>query len=111
MDYVLERKSLMCMMVLIDSRLPLQQIDLEFMNWLGECQVAFVMVFTKMDKNSKTKTQANIEKIKNEMLESWDELPRCFYTSAEKRIGQKDILDFIEESNEAFVKEDKEEKE
>jgi GTP-binding protein len=104
MDYILKRKNLMCMMVLIDSRLPLQQIDLEFMNWLGENQVAFVMVFTKMDKNSKQKTADNIQKIKDEMLNSWDELPKCFYTSAEKNVGQKELLDFIEESNELYVK-------
>lgn len=101
--YILNRENLMCMMVLVDSRLSPQKVDLEFMDWLGENDIPFVMVFTKMDKLSKTKTAQNIENYKEEMSKTWDELPQCFYTSAEKKEGRKELLDFISETNKLFV--------
>lgn len=98
-QYILKRKNLMCMMVLIDSRLPPQKIDLEFMSWLGENQIPFVMVFTKTDKLTKGKFADNMETYKKEMSKHWEELPTCFYTSAEKKEGRKEVLDFIEQTN------------
>jgi len=100
--YILERKNLMCMFVLLDSRLPPQKIDLEFMEWLGENQISFVMVFTKIDKLSKKQFNENIEHYKNEMGESWDELPQQFFSSAEKKLGKKELLDFIADANKLF---------
>ena len=97
--YILERENLMCMFVLVDSRLSPQRVDLEFMDWLGENNIPFVMVFTKMDKLSKLKTANNIKSYKEEMGKTWDELPPCFYTSAEHKVGRKEILDFISETN------------
>ncbi|MCW3105256.1 MAG: GTP-binding protein [Bacteroidetes bacterium] len=102
-DYILNRQNLMCMFVLVDSRLSPQQVDLEFMDWLGENNIPFVMVFTKMDKLSKAKTARNIASYKEEMGRSWDELPPCFYTSAEKKEGRKEILDFISDTNKLFI--------
>lgn len=101
--YILKRQNLMCMMVLLDSRLPPQQIDVEFMNWLGEKEVPFVMVFTKTDKLSKQQLADNIKNYKQEMQKYWEELPACFYTSAEKKEGRKELLDFIEESNRLYI--------
>ncbi|MCW3070888.1 MAG: GTP-binding protein [Bacteroidetes bacterium] len=101
-DYILNRENLMCLFVLVDSRLSPQQVDLEFMDWLGENNIPFVMVFTKMDKLSKAKTANNIANYKEEMGRSWDELPPCFYTSAEKKEGRKEILDFISDTNKLF---------
>lgn len=101
--YILNRENLMCMMVLVDSRLSPQKVDLEFMDWLGENNIPFVMVFTKMDKLSKLKTEKNIKNYKEEMGKSWDELPPCFYTSAEKKEGGKELLDFISETNKLFT--------
>lgn len=102
-DYILERKNLMCLMVLIDSRLVPQKIDLEFMDWCGEHDVPFVMVFTKIDKLSKKQFKDNIDHYKEEMGKHWDQLPDCFYTSAEKKEGRETLLKFISATNEAFT--------
>ncbi len=101
-EYILNRQNLMCMMVLLDSRLPQQKVDLDFMNWLGEHEIPFVMVFTKIDKLSKKKISDNLKSYKEEMGKHWDELPKCFYTSAENKEGKKELLTFIEESNKLF---------
>ncbi|MBN8695858.1 MAG: YihA family ribosome biogenesis GTP-binding protein [Bacteroidetes bacterium] len=103
-QYILNRPNLMCMMVLIDSRLAPQRVDLEFMEWLGENGIPFVMVFTKMDKLTKSKIAANIENYKKELLTTWEELPAMFYTSSEERMGREELLDFIDNSNTLFVK-------
>jgi len=104
-DYILTRKNLMCMMVLLDSRLEPQKIDLEFMDWLGENQIPFVMVFTKIDKLSKKKFADNINFYKEEMSKTWDELPQSFYTSSEEKIGREDLLNFIANANPLFTTE------
>lgn len=101
-SYILQRENLMCMFVLVDSRLSPQRIDLEFMDWLGENNIPFVMVFTKTDKLSKAKTAENINHYKEEMGKSWDELPQCFYTSAEKKEGRRELLEFIGDANRLF---------
>ncbi|OFY86279.1 MAG: YihA family ribosome biogenesis GTP-binding protein [Bacteroidetes bacterium RIFCSPLOWO2_12_FULL_35_15] len=103
-EYILKRENLMCLMVLVDSRLEPQKIDLEFMDWLGENGISFVIVFTKTDKLSKTKTANNIKHYEEEMGKSWDELPQRFYTSAEKGIGKVELLNFIEDANKLFKK-------
>ena len=103
-QYILNRQNLMCMMVLLDSRIPQQKVDLDFMDWLGEHEIPFVMVFTKMDKLSKKKFNDNITSYKEEMSKHWDELPQCFYTSAEKKEGKKELLTFIGDANKLFKK-------
>lgn len=103
-SYILNRKNLMCMFVLIDSRLPMQEIDKEFMQWLGSNEIAFVIVFTKADKQGKTTLQKKIDAYKQELLKWWEELPQIFITSAEKKEGRDEILQFIEDSNKLFVK-------
>lgn len=101
-EYILRRENLMCLMVLLDSRLPPQKIDLEFMDWLGENNISFVMVFTKTDKLSKKQFKENIEHYKEEMGKHWDALPECFYTSSEKKEGRKELLDFVARTNKLF---------
>jgi GTP-binding protein len=101
-EYILNRKNLMCLLVLIDCRIPPQKIDVEFMDWLGENQIPFVLVFTKTDKLTKGKLAQNIEHYKNEMKQHWEELPECFYTSSEKKEGRKEVLEFIENTNKLF---------
>ena len=97
--YFHKRENLTCVFVLIDSRHePLKQ-DLEFIDYLGNMGVPFVIVFTKLDKQSALKTEANISAFTKKMKETWDELPPMFKTSAEKRIGKDEILDYIEEIN------------
>lgn len=98
-DYLLNREQLMSVFVLIDCRLEPQKIDLEFMNWCGEKQIPFSMVFTKIDKLSSSALQKNIAKYKKEMLKHWAELPPVFTTSSESGFGKEKLLNYIENIN------------
>ncbi|NQY11446.1 MAG: YihA family ribosome biogenesis GTP-binding protein [Flavobacteriales bacterium] len=98
-QYVLTRKQLISMFVLIDARHTPQQIDLEFMEWLGKKGIPFVIVFTKMDKLKKNQQVSNIAAYKEEMLKTWGELPHSIATSATKKTGCKELLDYIEKTN------------
>jgi len=101
--YLDKRESLQCVMVLIDSRLEPQKIDLEFCNWLGEKGLPFALVFTKADKQSSIKTDQNIAKFKKALLATFDEVPPYFVTSAELHTGRDEVLGFIAEINQNFV--------
>lgn len=98
-DYVLERKELVLLFVLLDCRHEPQKIDLEFIQWLGEEGVPFALVFTKADKLSKGRLAANVEAYKAKLHEEWEELPPIFVTSSEERMGRDELLDYIEEIN------------
>lgn len=100
--FLITRSQLQVIFVLIDSRHDLQSIDLEFINWLGDRRVPFVLVYTKIDKLSKAQVGLNIEKIQNSMLQYWNSLPDQFITSAEKKDGRKEILRFIGDLNNNF---------
>lgn len=97
--YLTRRENLTCVCVLLDSRHPPQAVDLEFMEKLGEDGVPFVMVFTKTDKQSTSRTNELINTYLAKMSETWDELPRHFLTSAETGVGREELLGFIEEVN------------
>jgi GTP-binding protein len=101
-EYLTKRKELLNVFVLLDSRLEPQQIDMEFMNWCGEKQIPFSMVFTKIDKLSSTSLQKNLAKYKKEMLKYWEELPPVFTTSATSKFGQEKLLNYIENINTSF---------
>lgn len=101
-EYLLNRTNLMCLFVLIDSRHKPQDIDKEFMQWLSEKGIPFVMAFTKTDKLGKVVLAKNIGTYKSEMLKVWEELPQIFITSAENKTGTKEICDFIEQLNPQF---------
>ncbi|MBS1519982.1 MAG: YihA family ribosome biogenesis GTP-binding protein [Bacteroidetes bacterium] len=101
--YLDKRESLQCVMVLIDSRLEPQKIDLEFCNWLGEKGLSFVLVFTKADKQSSIKTDQNIAKFKKALLATFEEVPPIFVTSSETQSGRDEVLGFIDEVNGSFV--------
>ena len=94
-EYLQLRENLICTFVLLDSRLDPQKVDVEFMQWLGENQIPFVMVFTKLDKLNVTNQSKNINSYKAKMLESWEELPPIFITSSVKKTGTEEILTFI----------------
>lgn len=100
--YLDKRESLQCVMVLIDSRLEPQKIDLEFCNWLGEKGLSFVLVFTKADKQSSIKTDQTIAKFKKALLATFDEMPQFFITSSETQLGREEILAFISNINQHF---------
>lgn len=97
--YILQREQLVNVFVLIDIRLEAQKIDLEFINWLGASSVPFAIVFTKADKLTRAKAQANVEAYKKVLSETWEELPPMFVTSSEKKTGRDEVLDYIEEIN------------
>ena len=98
-DYVLERKELVLLFVLLDCRHDPQKIDLEFIQWLGEEGDPFALVFTKADKLSKGRLAANVEAYKAKLHEEWEELPPIFVTSSEERMGRDELLGYIEEIN------------
>lgn len=98
-DYVLERKELVLLFVLIDCRHEPQKIDLEFIQWLGEEGVPFSLVFTKADKLSKGRLASNIEAYTAKLHEEWEELPPIFVTSSEERVGRDELLGYIEKIN------------
>ena len=100
--YLTLRPNLQLVFVLIDSRLDPQKNDLDFINRLGENGVPFAVIFTKTDKVSKLKVSQNVEKFKAKMLETWEELPPFFLSSAEKGDGRDEILNYIESINGQF---------
>ena len=97
--YCLLREALVSLFVLLDCRHEPQQIDLEFMEWLGENEIPFAIVFTKADKLNKSKLIANVENYKQKLLETWVELPPIFITSAEKSMGESELIAYIEGIN------------
>ena len=97
--YVLQRKELTCLFVLIDSRLDPQRIDLDFIRFLGENGVPFGIIFTKADKPKKGELKRNVEKFLNTLREEWDELPPYFITSSDSGLGRNEFLDYIEQIN------------
>jgi GTP-binding protein len=101
--YLDKRESLQCVLVLIDSRLEPQKIDLEFCNWLGEKGLSFVIVFTKADKQSSIKTDQSVAQFKKALSLTFDEFPQYFVTSSETQLGHDDILSFISEVNKHFI--------
>ncbi len=98
-DYVLGRENLVCMFVLIDARHSPQQIDLEFMEWLGTSGIPFCMVFTKSDKLKKSEAGRKMQGYEKRMLESWEELPARFVSSSITDAGRDELLGHIEELN------------
>jgi GTP-binding protein len=94
--YILNREDLYGVAVLIDSRLEPQQIDLEFLRWLGENQIPMFIIFTKIDKNSLNQTNKSIETFKAELLKEFEILPPIFKTSATTREGREELLRYLD---------------
>ena len=102
-EYLEKRKQLLSTFLLIDIRHVPQKIDMEFMEWMAEKSLPFVIVFTKIDKLSKLELNKNLIHYKKELLKNWEELPEMFLTSAEKNIGKEEILNYIEKTNKIVV--------
>ena len=98
-QYILRREQMTNLFLLIDSRLEPQKIDLAFMRWLAENGVPFSIVFTKLDKLSKSAGNVNIQKYCTKLLEEWEELPPIFVTSANDGRGRDELLNYIEQLN------------
>ena len=103
-SYILRRESLTNLFVLIDSRHKPQNNDLEFMAWLGEKNIPFAIIFTKTDKLGVSKLGESIANYKKELLKNWEELPPIFMTSALKRNGAEELLNYIDEINSSLKK-------
>ena len=101
-DYILEREQLTNLFVLIDCRHEPQKIDLEFMEWLGENEIPFSLIFTKIGKISKGRLQENLKVYQTKLLESWEELPPILLSSSEKKEGRDKILNYIDEINKSL---------
>lgn len=98
-NYILQRSNLVSVFVLVDVRHSPQQIDLEFMEWLGMSNIPFAMVFTKLDKLKRSEVDAKLKKYRQKMLETWEELPIQFLTSAESTAGKEELLEYIASLN------------
>jgi len=98
-QYFKERKQLVCAFVLIDVRHKPQKIDLKFMQWLSENEIAFSIIFTKSDKQKLNVVEENIINYKKVMKETWEEMPDYFVTSSTKYIGKEILLNYIDKIN------------
>jgi len=101
-SYILYRNELTCLFVLIDCRHDPQSIDIEFMEWLGENGIPFSIIFTKIDKLSKSKLSENLKAYRDKLFETWEELPPIFITSSEKGQGREELLGYIDEINKSL---------
>ena len=98
-EYGTLRSNLVCFFVLVDARIPPQQVDLDFMEWLGDSRLPFVIVLTKVDKVSQKEKSQHLKLLKEALSEEWEELPLIFESSAVKKSGREEILRFIQDTN------------
>ena len=102
-NYLQKRENLAITFMLIDSRLTPQPIDLDFIRWMGDNELSFVLVFTKTDKPNRKELADNLAAFSDELKKEWAELPLMLQTSASKTLGRDDILDTIEKALKEFV--------
>jgi GTP-binding protein len=98
-DFLKKRETLAHVFLLIDSRHEPQKLDLDFVNRLGKWEIPFTIVFTKSDKENQRTVAANVKSFLQKMRTTWQFLPAHIVTSAEKKIGRRDILRLIGEMN------------
>ena len=101
-DYLLFRENLQLVFVLADARLEPQQIDIDFINNLGEQGIPFAIIFTKADKLSESKVKANVDAYVKTMLETWEEMPPYFITSSDNARGREEVLNYIDQVNKSL---------
>lgn len=101
-SYILGREDMTLLFLLLDIRHEPQKIDLQFIEWLGENEVPFALVFTKADKLSRGAATANLERYLDTLKEQWEELPPYFLTSSSNRQGREELLEYIDEVNESL---------
>ena len=100
-NYFIKRKELISAFLLIDFRHKPQNLDLEFMSWLGENFIPFSIIFTKSDKLKEKEIKENTTNYLKRLEEDWEEVPKYFITSSEKRIGKDELLNYIDEINQS----------
>ena len=102
-DYILNRETLANLFVLIDSRIPPQKNDIEFINYMGAHGVPLIIIFTKTDKQKQSETAATVNNMKRVLSETWEELPEMILTSSVTRTGRNKLLDRIDEINQLLA--------
>ncbi|MEZ4720611.1 MAG: ribosome biogenesis GTP-binding protein YihA/YsxC [Flavobacteriales bacterium] len=95
-DYFEQRENMVNAFVLVDCRIEPQKLDLEFMEWLGGHGIPFSIIFTKIDKLSSAELRKNQDRFKKKLLETWEEIPPIFNTSAESKHGREEVLNYVE---------------
>ncbi len=98
-SYILQREQLINTFVLVDIRHEQQKIDREFIDWLGQSNVPFAIIFTKADKLGPVRARQNAEAWMRKLSDTWDELPPYFITSSETKAGRDEVLGYIEQIN------------
>lgn len=98
-DYMLKREALVNVFVLVDSRIPPQKIDLDFINFLGTNGIPLNIIFTKIDKQKQREIAATVNGYKKMLSETWEALPDMFLTSSVTRYGRDAVLDHIADIN------------
>lgn len=100
--YIEKRSNLMCVFLLVDSRHAPQKNDVDFMTWMGERRIPFVIVFTKIDKVSSSEKGKNLRIYQKELLKTWETIPQHFLSSSASNFGRDEILKFIDQTNAIF---------
>jgi len=104
-DYFKEREQLVCAFILVDIRHEPQKVDLEFMEWMGENQIPFVLIFTKADKLKPKTIETQVHQyIQKLLMGVWEHAPQYFITSSSNNTGREEVLQFIDGINEDFFK-------
>jgi GTP-binding protein len=98
----MKRDNLTCLFILVDSRLPPQAIDLDFIEWAGGKNKPLGILFTKVDKLSRSELQKNVKRSEATLLTRWEELPTIILTSSEKKNGKQEVLALIAELIDEF---------
>lgn len=101
-DFLTKRKTLMLTFILIDSRIEFKEADKTMINWFGENQLPFALVFTKSDKLSSNQLASNIAAVKSNLMQFWEELPPAFVTSSVTGAGSEEIIRYIQDNNKLF---------
>ena len=109
-EYFKRRETLACAIILIDGMLPPQKIDLEFLGMIGELKIPFVLAFTKTDRVKPVYLKQNIKNFETKLLENWNVMPHYFITSAEKKGGKEEILEFVEDIMKDWTRPEKKQK-
>ena len=97
-QYFLNRENLVCVFVLVDSRIEPQPSDLDFINWIGGNDIPLIVIMTKIDKLSRNELAKSVARFKNELLKTWGELPVIIQSSTLTKTGRERILEQIEEA-------------
>ena len=103
--YLLHRPNLMCAIVLVDINIPPQKIDIEFINWMGQMQIPYIIAFTKADRLKPALIEKQVQTFSEEMHKYWNELPQMIVTSANTKMGQEEFYDFFDKVNAHYIPE------